>query len=189
MSVAARSGDDLERERERETIETGGPKSDTCYWYRCHRYYIVYICISVEDHSGRFVLSDRGTTLALVITSFGQILNIFSFDDAPLSLSLPLSLFTSWRHFDLCCALSALCVCTAWCSTYTCSIHNNDRKDVVLHVDHHYGRNLSHAKTIAWSGLVFYGLLVPVWHTQIWRSNGTGNAKIIVKHRHTSGGG
>lgn len=74
-----------------------------------------------------------------------------------------------WSLLCFICALCALCDAP--------HIHNNDRKDVALHVDHHYGRNLSHAKPIACSD-VFYGLLVPVWHTQIWRSNGTGNAKI-----------
>lgn len=59
---------------------------------------------------GRFwslIVVNRGTTLALVITSSGQILNIFfSFSHSLFEASL----FAFWRHFDLCCALSALCV-------------------------------------------------------------------------------
>lgn len=90
-------------------------QNQICYFYR-------YIDIADKDHRDNLVsaalVSDRGelvTTLALVITSSGQILNIFSFTALPCSLSLSFSfslasLFAFWRHFDLCCALSALCV-------------------------------------------------------------------------------
>lgn len=161
-------------------------QNQICYLYR-------YIDIADKDHRDNLVsaalVSDRGevgTTLALVITSSGQILNIFSFTALSLSRVLFLSglsvclLAAFWSLLCFICALCALCDAP--------HIHNNDRKDVALHVDHHYGRNLSHAKPIAWSD-VFYGLLVPVWHTQIWRSNGTGNAKIAkvwTKHRQHS---
>lgn len=106
------------------------------------------------------------------------------------SLSLSRVLFLSGLSVCLLAAFwSLLCFICALCALCDAPhIHNNDRKDVALHVDHHYGRNLSHAKPIAWSD-VFYGLLVPVWHTQIWRSNGTGNAKIAkvwTKHRQHS---
>lgn len=86
-------------------------QNQICYLYR-------YIDIADKDHRDNLVsaalVSDRGevgTTLALVITSSGQILNIFSFTALSLAFSFSLaSLFAFWRHFDLCCALSALCV-------------------------------------------------------------------------------